>query len=364
MKNKHYIIPIFVPHEGCPHNCVFCNQNIITGKEKQKIKIDGNYAKKIIDDYLDTMDKHNSIIEVSFFGGTFTAIEKSRQIELLAVAKEYKTKGAIDFIRLSTRPDYIDDEILTYLKEYGVDIIELGVQSLDEQVLKLSGRGHTADHVVNASKLIKKYNITLGHQIMIGLPGDSFEKDIQTVKKVIDLKPSLCRIYPALIIRNTPMEKMYEEGVYTPYSLEEAIEITKKLYIMLSANDINIIRIGLQPTAEINWGADLIQGPFHPAFRELVESSLLNDMLIYYLKSLEGNYKEVSIIIGKTYISRLYANKKHFFNDMLKQVYTIKVNVFQSEQLKDGEIVIEYGEKSNKILIDDYIKNAYIKRIS
>lgn len=196
------------------------------------------------------------------------------------MAKEFKEKGLIDKIRLSTRPDYINDYILTYLKEYGVDIIELGVQSLNEEVLKKAGRGHSVHDVIDASKLIKEYKFILGHQIMPGLPGDTFERDIETTKESIKMNPDICRIYPSLVIKDTPMERMYINNEYIPYSLEEAVNVSKVMYDMYKKHNINVIRIGLQPTESINEGKDIVAGPFHPSFRELVEGSLLSDIIL------------------------------------------------------------------------------------
>ena len=281
MSKNYYIIPIFVPHEGCPHNCVFCNQDRITGA---KDDVTAQTVRNTINDYLETIQNKNATIEVSFFGGTFTGIREEKQRELLEVAKEFKDKKLINKIRLSTRPDYINDYILTYLKEYGVDIIELGVQSLDEEVLKKAGRGHSVQDVINASKLIKEYEFVLGHQIMPGLPGDTFEKDINTTKASIEMKPEICRIYPALVIKDTPMEKMYKCNEYVPYSLEEAVNISKVMYDMYRKNNVNVIRIGLQPTESINEGRDIVAGPFHPSFRELVEGSLLVDIILENMK--------------------------------------------------------------------------------
>ena len=247
MGKSHYIIPIFVPHEGCPHNCVFCNQSSITGSDA---KVDASFVDGTVQQYLKTISKENATIEISFFGGTFTAINIEKQKELLGVAKKYKDNGSIDYIRLSTRPDYINNKILENLKKYEVDIIELGIQSLNNEVLLASGRGHSPEDVANASHLIKKYGFVLGHQIMVGLPSDDFQKDIETAKKIIELSPSICRIYPALVIKNTEMEKMYFSGKYNPYTLNEAIKICKIIYGMFRANNINVIRIGLQPTEE------------------------------------------------------------------------------------------------------------------
>ncbi|KEI10368.1 radical SAM protein [Clostridium sp. K25] len=353
-ETRHYIIPIFVPHEGCPHDCVFCNQNSITGSSS---KVDGNFVKNTIEEYLKTINKENSIIEVSFFGGTFTAIDINKQNELLRVAKHYKDLGKIDYIHLSTRPDYIDNNILKNLKEYSADVIELGVQSLDDEVLLKSGRGHTVDDVVKASKLIKEYGFVLGLQVMLGLPGDNFEKDIYTAKKVIDLKPEIARIYPALVVKNTPMETMYINNKYKPYTLEEAIEVGQIVYSMLVANDINVIRVGLQPTEEINYGGELVAGPFHPAFRELIEGSIYNNILLEEIKKL--NAEKIIVHINNKDISKLYAYKKKFFNAMISCVNTKKVIILQDKLIKRGNILIENDEKDIKISLKKTLQKKY-----
>ncbi|OFI07696.1 oxygen-independent coproporphyrinogen-III oxidase-like protein [Clostridium acetireducens DSM 10703] len=361
MGKTHYIIPIFVPHEGCPHNCVFCNQNSITGNEN---KVDKYYTKNIIEEYLDTIKNKDATIEVSFFGGTFTAIDINRQKELLSVAKEYKDKGYVDYIHMSTRPDYINHEILQNLKDYSVDIIELGIQSLDEEVLLKSGRGHTIEDVEIASNLIKKYGFTLGHQIMLGLPGDNFKKDIETAKKVIKIKPNICRIYPALVVKNTPMEDMYYNNLYTPYSLKKAIEITKIVYQMFLANNIKVIRIGLQPTEEINIGKDLVAGPFHPAFRELVEGSIINDVVKEKIKEEFTKSEHVILEVNPKDISKLYANKKEFFNEVKKELVLKNIKVIQKNHVDKFNIIIKDENKFVNIDIYDYTKSKYIKGYS
>lgn len=361
MSNLHYIIPIFVPHEGCPHDCVFCNQNSITGTST---KVDAKYVEQTVNEYLQTINNEDAIIEVSFFGGTFTAIKIEKQIELLTVAKKFKDNNKIKFIRLSTRPDYIDDNILINLKEHSVDIIELGVQSLDEEVLLKSGRGHTSGDVEYASKLIKQYGFILGHQIMIGLPGDNINKDINTAKRVIDLKPDICRIYPALVIKDTPMEKMYIDKKFKPYSLSEAVNVSKIIYSMMIANEINVIRIGLQPTEEISEGNELVAGPFHPAFRELVESSIYNDLLydvIINNFNCDLTLNKVLIKINPKDISKLYANGKSFFNDMKKQITTTAIQVFQDITIERGSISICIGEKCIIMTIYEYVSTKYKK---
>lgn len=358
MGKKHYIIPIFVPHEGCPHNCVFCNQNTITGSTAA---VNSIYVEKTVNQYLETIDKKNCTLELSFFGGTFTAIKREKQNELLAVAKKYKALGKIDYIRLSTRPDYIDNEILDNLKKYDVDIIELGVQSLENDVLKCAGRGHDAESVYKASELIKKYKFILGHQIMPGLPNDTFEKDIATVKKVVGIKPDLCRIYPALVIKNTPMEAMYFNKQYVPYTLEEAVYISKIMYGMLTVNGIKVIRIGLQPTEEINAGKELVAGPFHPAFRESVEGSIFNDML---LEMIPQKYKgNIVVGINSKDISKLYADKKKFFNDTLQHFSDCNVKVMQNNNIEIGSIAVECNQKACNMSMYTHFLNKYKRGI-
>lgn len=332
MSKNYYIIPIFVPHEGCPHNCVFCNQDRITGV---KDTVTASTVYNIVDEYLSTINRAGATIEISFFGGTFTAIKEEKQKELLKVAKEYKDKGLIDKIRMSTRPDAINEYILTYLKEYKVDIIELGVQSLCDDVLVASGRGHTAKDVEVASQLIKEYGIILGHQIMPGLPKDDFNKDINSVKKSIEMKPDICRIYPSLVIKDTPMETMYLRGEYIPYTLEEAVEVCKELYKLYNEANIQVIRIGLQPTEAITKGADVVDGPFHPAFRELVEGSLICDRIRENL----GSPSKAIVEINDKDLSKLYANKKFYFNKLIEEGYEIEVKV--SCDLERGNIFIK-----------------------
>lgn len=331
MSKNYYIIPIFVPHEGCPHNCVFCNQDRITGV---KDRVDAEKVKNIIEEYYETIENKEATIEVSFFGGTFTAIREEKQKELLEVAKKYKDLGVVQKIRMSTRPDYINDYILTYLKDYSVDIIELGIQSLDEEVLLAAGRGHSVSDVINSSKLIKKYGITLGHQLMPGLPKSTPEKDIKSAIDSIKMEPDIVRIYPSLVIKDTPMEIMYKRGDYSPYTLDMAVEVSKKIYNMFNEKGINVIRIGLQPTETINEGGDIIAGPFHPAFRELVESSLILDKIKENVSS-----KNFELLVNSKDVSKLYANKKVYFNKLKEDGYSANVKI--TDEVKRGTIIIK-----------------------
>ena len=331
MSKNYYIIPIFISHQGCPHQCVFCNQDRIAGKYEEVFASD---VRNTIEEYLPTLNK-GATVEVSFFGGTFTA-----------VAREYKQKGLINKIRLSTRPDAISPYILSYLKEYGVDIIELGVQSLNDEVLRKSGRGHSIEHVEKASKLIKEAGFVLGHQIMPGLPGDNFEIDIESAKKSIAMKPDICRIYPSLVIKDTPMEDMYNRGDYKPYSLDDAVYISGEMLKLYNEAKIKVIRIGLQPTDTITTGKDIVSGPFHPSFRELVEGHLICESL----KEKAPQEKDIIIEINEKDISKLYANKKYYFNKFLSN-RSGKTYVHINKKVKRGKLKLTIIEKRDEFKI-------------
>ena len=330
---KHVIIPIFIPHVGCPHDCIFCNQAKITGQLREEYdKITGNQVRKTIEDYLETIDRVNTTVEVSFFGGTFTAIDIRKQRELLQSARTAKEDGLVDFIRLSTRPDYINLPIMNHLKEYSVDIVELGVQSLSQDVLDRAKRGYRKETVAHASSLIREFGMTLGHQLMIGLPLDTEEKDMMSLRESIEMKPDLVRIYPSLVIRDTEMEEDYERGTYIPYTLDEAVRISANMMKAYEENGVKVIRIGLQTTEEINSGADVLGGPFHPAFRELAESYLLCERIS------EAGFRTLQVNIGKRDLSKLYADKKRYFNPLLGRM-NIQVIILEKSLEKIIEIV-------------------------
>lgn len=355
--NNMYIIPIFVPHMGCPHKCVFCNQDEITGLNSY---VNEKYVENTIKDYLKTIPKHIRT-EVSFYGGSFTGIPIKKQSAYLNIAKRYLDDGKIDAIRLSTRPDYINDLILKNLKKYNVSIIELGVQSMDDEVLRKSQRGHTSKDVVNASKLIKNYNFTLGLQMMIGLPSDNREKSLYTADKIISLKPDFVRIYPTIIIKGTYLEKMFYDGIYKPLSLIEALNLSKELYIKFVRNDIDVIRVGLQTTKNINFGGDIIKGPFHPAFGQLVQSLIIKDILDYEFEKykiykdvviLEANPRSLSTIVGQKRSNKIYLEKK----------YDVSTKINQSSNILKNEIIIKYKDFIQKININECIKEINNKK--
>ena len=338
---KQYIIPIFVPHLGCPNDCIFCNQKSISGQKKNMTKEE---AKKIIDDYLKNIKNEDAQIEIAFFGGSFTAIEVEKQEELLELAYEYVKNGQVESIRISTRPDSIDKETLKRLKKYKVKTIELGIQSANNYILKRSNRGHTFEDVKKASKLIRRYKFDLGHQMMVGLPESTKIDEINTAKALIKLRPKMVRIYPVLVIKNTKLEKEYKEGKYEPLPLVQAVETCKELVEMFVKKKIDVIRVGLQNTDEITnpeeKTSEVVAGPYHPAFRQLVESSLWYDAIVARIKKLNVKVKEVEVTVNPADSNNVIGHKKENVIK-LKDTYDVDLILKQDENIKQGKSKIE-----------------------
>ena len=298
-KDNTYIIPIFIPHRGCKNECVFCNQRKISGEQRNVTPED---VRGEIQKFLELYKDETREKQIAFFGGSFTGIDIKLQEEYLTVANEYISKGLVKNIRISTRPDYIDENILSFLKKYNVEIIELGVQSMSDDVLLASKRGHTAEDVVKASKLIKAYGFTLGHQIMVGLPQSTEEKEIYTIKQVIDLKPSILRIYPVYVLKDSKLYDMAKSLEYTPLTLKEAVKRTANIYKMAVDANINVIRIGLQTTEEINSKNTEILGPVCDNYRERILSYISKEeiealILKKNIKKING--KDIRVVLPK-----------------------------------------------------------------
>ena len=348
---KQYIIPIFVPHLGCPNDCVFCNQKSISGQTKQVTKDD---VRKIIEEHLKYIKK-DSKVEVAFFGGSFTGIEEEKQEELLSVAYEYIKSKKVDSIRVSTRPDYIDKKILKRLKKYKVKTIELGVQSANDYILKQAGRGHTFEDVKKASKLIRFYGFDLGHQMMVGLPESTRIDEINTAKELIKLKPKMVRIYPVLVIKNTRLEKEFLDEKYTPLTVVQAVETCKELMSMFNQKGIEVIRVGLQNTDEITdpniEGSEVVAGPYHPAFRQLVESGLWYDTILAKIKQLNVKVKKVQVTVNPQDANNVIGHKRENV-EKLKELYTLDLIVKQDADIKPGKLEIKILETYPEFLED------------
>lgn len=279
------------------------------------------------------MKENSANAEIAFFGGSFTAIDREYMLSLLNATVPYidKFKG----IRISTRPDCIDDEILSVLKSYGVTSIELGAQSMSDTVLLSNDRGHTADDVYTASKLIKSYGFSLGLQMMTGLFKSDVETDIDTARQFISIKPDTVRIYPTVILKGTKLEHLYASGEYIPYDLETSVDLCAKLLCMFTDADINVIRLGLHHSDSLD--SNRVAGVYHPSFRELCESKIMLDRLLSLLDGCDKN-KEYTVLVNKNSVSKLVGNKKSNLDRLYELGYNIKIQ--QSDDIKTMDVAL------------------------
>lgn len=313
---KHINVSLFVPHLGCPNSCIFCNQKTISGKTEPLKNEDIIRAAEIAKE--GSYDINNS--EIAFFGGSFTAIEREKMISYLECARPY-IGTSFGGIRISTRPDCINEEILSLLKKYGVTAIELGAQSMCSDVLAKNERGHTPEDTVKAASLIKEHGFSLGLQMMTGLYGSDREKDIYTAKKFIELCPDTVRIYPTVVLEDTKLQSLYLSGEYDPPSLSDSVELCSELLIMFLERNIKVIRLGLHSGGNVEDG--FVAGVYHPAFRELCESEIYKRLIDEKLSALpEGEY---TLRVKNTDISKALGHKKSNVRYFLEKGKKIRV---------------------------------------
>ncbi|MBR1384448.1 MAG: radical SAM protein [Ruminococcus sp.] len=306
----HSNISIFVPHAGCPFRCSFCDQNTISGENALPHKEDvERICRQAVSEISDPANT-----EIAFFGGSFTAIERRYMIELLEAAKPFIGENGFKGIRISTRPDFIDDEVLSLLKEYGVTSIELGAQSLDDSVLEANNRGHTAADVYNACKLIRDRGFELGLQLMIGLYKSNETLEISNMSKVLDIKPDTVRIYPVVILKNTLLGRLFRYGEYIPMPFEAVVGICSQMLKAFEQSGIRVIKCGLHASEFVE--RDMIGGYYHPAFREICESKIYKDEIISELQkagfSLAGSKERIKLFVevSPDCISKAAGHKK------------------------------------------------------
>ena len=321
---RHGNISVFVPHIGCPNQCSFCNQNTITGEKVSPTSKDVEMAVKAAASHPSYSPENT---ELAFFGGSFTAIEKNYMCELLKVGYTFVKNGTVSGIRISTRPDAITPEILTLLKEKGVTAIELGCQSLDDEVLRLNHRGHTASDVEKASRLIKQYGFSLGLQMMTGLYGDTDEKALLTAKKIIEMSADTVRIYPTLLLKDTYLYSLYQKGEYAPQTVEQAVELVAELLTLFEQANIRVFRVGLH-TVEVD---GFVAGPWHPAFGELCKSRVLLKKALKLIKDKSIPRGSIEITVPKAQISAMVGQKRGNIEALEKLGYKAKIT--QGEEL-------------------------------
>lgn len=315
---KHANIAIFVPHNGCPHTCAFCNQKTISGSHNQPTAEDVVSA---IETAMASLGEHSACSELAFFGGSFTAIEREYMISLLEAAAPYVRSGRIGGIRCSTRPDCIDEDVLGLLKSYGVTAIELGAQSMNDRVLELNERGHTAEQVRIASAMIKRFDIELGLQMMTGLYGDDDDGARYTARELAALEPKTVRIYPTVVLRGTRLAELCESGEYEPQGVEGAAALCAELLQFFEDKGISVIRLGLHAAEDVE--RDYIAGAYHPAMRELCESKIFlsraQELLARYP---EGDY---ILSVNPSDISKMTGQRRANVNELAQMGYRVKI---------------------------------------
>lgn len=323
----HSNISVFVPHVGCPHMCAFCNQRTITGVQEiphaDDVKRVCTQAMDEISDYSDT--------EIAFFGGSFTAIPREYMLELLDAAYEFVGKGKFKGIRLSTRPDCIDEQVLDILKKHSVTSIELGAQSMCDHVLKANERGHTSDDVCAASELIKSYGFELGLQMMVGLYKSTPRDEMATMQRIIELSPKTVRIYPVAVLKGTRLADLYQSGEYSLMTFEEVVLLCSKMLAAFHEANIDVIRCGLHSSETVE--QDIVAGFYHPAFREICESLIYRQAILKYI---DGN--KATVYVSKGGVSRAVGHKK--CNKIYFRSKNIDIDFKENVSLKSDEICI------------------------
>ncbi|MCL2773464.1 MAG: radical SAM protein [Oscillospiraceae bacterium] len=335
---KHYNIPVFITHSGCKNDCVFCNQKVITGRsESAGVK----EARETIEKFIDIISNFNRIdsnsvdTEIAFFGGSFTGLKREEMLEFLQIANEYINKyNFISGIRLSTRPDYISEEIVEILLKHKVKSIELGIQSMFDEVLTACKRGHTVKDTERACAIIKSVSINLTGQMMLGLPESDREKDIETAKMLVKLGINSARIYPTIILQNTMLYKIYEQNMYAPISIDDALYRAKEIKKIFDLNNIEILRMGLCSSDDVNVNACI--GPYHPAFGELVESEIIYDSLFEELTEIKNAERKFVIETAKTNMSKIVGHKR-------KNILRLRENFKNIEIVENNDIKEMYN---------------------
>ncbi len=303
MNSPPLIIPVFIPHSGCPHQCVFCNQNTITGHAGDSAT--PHTVKAIVERYLGYAGKRRGHVEIAFYGGTFLGLAPDYTKTLLDAGQAFVDRGLVHGMRFSTRPDTVTNASMDLIRPFSVSTIELGVQSMDDHVLRLSGRGHTAAQGDAAALEIKERGYRLGLQMMTGLPGDSFERAIETGRRIAGLSPDFVRIYPTVVVAGSPLADLYEQGRYVPQQLGDTVQLVKRLYLLFHHREIQVIRMGLQPSSDLTEGSSILGGPFHEAFGHLVFSALFLDMADKILDADPPEGTDLIIRVNRSSISKM-----------------------------------------------------------
>jgi histone acetyltransferase (RNA polymerase elongator complex component) len=340
------IIPFFIMNRGCPHRCLFCNERLTAGDHGERI--DKMTFVETVRAHLGHPRREKLPSQIAFYGGTFTGMDQNEQIRLLGLAAPFLKEGTIDGIRISTRPDEIDAEGLDLLKDHGVTTVEVGVQSFSAEVLFLSERGHTAADCDRSISLLKAKGFKTGIHLMVGLPGDSGECFAETIDKTVALNPNMVRIHPTIVLRDTLLAKAFREERYRPLTIEEAVQQSKNALKKLTAAGISVIRLGLQTTRELEEPGAVVAGPFHPAFRSLVESSLFLELALDLLSAAQIDRRHATFAVAPADVSNFYGHRRINVDFLKKRHDLTEIHLVVTPALARRELVLTTGKKSFK----------------
>jgi histone acetyltransferase (RNA polymerase elongator complex component) len=351
---KPKIIPIFFFQEWCPHRCIFCNQRVTVGDETPPPP---DEVPKIVETALKRIKNTSLPVEVAFYGASFTELPRDKEEAYLSVLSPFIKEDRVNGVRISTRPDSFDRSHLLFLKEKGVRTIELGAQSLDDNVLSLAKRGHSASDVEEGVKLLKEYGLKVGLQLMVGLPSEDEDSLRLTISRVIELQPDFVRIHPTLVLKDTELSLIYLRGDYKPLSLDEAIRKVALMLISFEEEGIKVIRVGLQPSPALESEGAIIAGPYHPSFRILVESRILKEMVIYGLRQADFEEGEVVIVVPSAMVSSLKGLRGENLRDIENNLPGVYLCVEQSPALSKNEMELIIPGKKISVRMVDVIKS-------
>ncbi len=337
---KPFIIPVFIPHSGCSHQCAFCNQKAITGQEVQQNSL--TMVRKQIDRFLAFPHETHRTVQISFYGGNFLGLPKASIRSLLDEAHVYIEQGKAEGIRFSTRPDTVSSETLRLIREYPIQTVEIGVQSMDDTVLKKARRGHTALDTEMAIRRLAETPYDIGLQMMTGLPGDDEASTRMTARRIADFAPAFVRIYPAVVLKGSPMAAWYSKGSFMPLSLDEAVERVKGLYLFFQEKAIPVIRMGLQASEELNSETTVLAGPYHPAFGHLVLSAIWMDKAVELLAREKDVCGKAVFHVRPENISKMRGQKNHNIRKLMQQFHLKAIDVKPDEKMAGEGMRLEW----------------------
>jgi histone acetyltransferase (RNA polymerase elongator complex component) len=348
------IIPIFIVHKGCPHRCIYCNEEKAAGDYPSRIT--EAYFRETVYSYLRNSRKRDEPFEIAFYGGNFTGMDREYQAELLNMAGAFIRQGLASGVRISTRPDYLDEDRLDFLSEFSVKTVEIGAQSLVDEVLLLSGRGHSSSDVRRAVGLLKKRGFKTGVHLMAGLPGDSAGGFAFSVLETIALRPDTVRIHPTLVFQGTELAEAFYRGDYRPLSMTEAVAAGKFALMEFGAAGIPVIRLGLQTTPEMEKAGSVVAGPFHPSFRSLVEEAVFFDMASFLLSGIDVKDREVAFIVHPLDVSRFRGQKNGNIMALKRRFAPRNISLSPASGQPEGSLILVLDGEERQISREEFFR--------